>query len=150
MGKKKLQTLTGLMLCLFLLLGQVSAALSFTSLARGQQSGIHKPFVALITNKADWAEYWRHHAAIFHPTPPPPPVDFDRASLIAIHLGERRTGGYSLQILAVDERGGELVVSAVEHRPGPGTIVTQALTQPYEIIRIPRVEPGTRLRVEWN
>lgn len=150
MGMKSLLALSVLALCLFFTQVPAATAVSFTSLARGQQSGIQEPLVALITNKAAWSGHWRRHAAIFQPPPSPPPVDFSRESLIAVHLGERRTGGYGVRVTGVQQGPEGLLVTAVEERPGPGAIVTQALTQPYEIIRIPRVEPGSRVSVRWQ
>ncbi|MFZ5822918.1 MAG: protease complex subunit PrcB family protein [Bacillota bacterium] len=139
-----------LLLSLLLLAGcaRPAAALEFVTLARGHHSGIKEPTAVLITDQKGWEGHWRRHASIFVPPPPPPPVDFRTASVVALHLGERRTGGYSVIITAVKRADGALHVVAAERSPAPGSPVTMALTQPYHIIRVERVKPGTRLQVE--
>ncbi|MFZ5815158.1 MAG: protease complex subunit PrcB family protein [Bacillota bacterium] len=129
--------------------GRTAAALEFQTLARGYHSGITAREAVLITDRAAWESHWRRHAAIFMPPPPPPPVDFAEGAVVSVHLGERRSGGYGVAITGVRLEGGRLVVTAVESRPEPGAVVTMALTQPYQMVRIPRVKPGTRLQVEW-
>ena len=90
-------------------------------------------------------------------------VDFSRDMIIAIFLGQKRTGGYGINIVKAEESDGmellELpgtgiwdpgidevrkldsviyrrkkvfVIEYEEISPGPGSIVTQALTTPYE------------------
>lgn len=127
-----------------------AVGVDFTTLARGSHSGITAQTAALITDPAAWREHWGRHAALFVPPPPAPPVDFEAASVVVIHLGERRTGGYGVAVTRIDRVQSELRVSAVETRPAPGAVVTMALTQPYHIVRIARVKPGTRLTVEWG
>jgi hypothetical protein len=137
---------------LALLLAGCSAStrLEAETIARGSNSGIRGQVALLITAPEAWASHWRRHATIFVPPPSPPPFDFAKGSLVAIHLGERRTGGYSVTVTEIRQKGKELTVTAVERRPPPGAIVTMALTQPYQIVRIPPVKAGTRLRVDWQ
>lgn len=126
------------------------AAVEFQTLSQGTQSGIQEQTAVLIADPERWKAHWERHAKVFVPAPPPPPVDFDTSSLVAVHLGERRTGGYTVSIAAINREEGHLRVTAVERRPAPGAVVTMALTQPYHIVLIPRVEPGTVLAVTWE
>lgn len=139
-------------LLLLLLAGcaRPASALEFVTLARGSHSGITAPTAVLITDQKSWEAHWKRHASIFVPPPPPPPVDFGAASVVALHLGERRTGGYAVNVTAVKRADGALTVTARESRPAPGAAVTMALTQPYHIIRLDRVRPGTQLNIEWG
>lgn len=141
-----------LLLPLLLLAGctRPASALEFVTLARGSHSGITAPAAVLITDQKAWEAHWKRHASTFVPPPPAPPVDFETASVVALHLGERRTGGYSVAITAVKRTDEVLTVIAKESRPAPGAVVTMALTQPYHMIRLDRVKPGTRLKVEWG
>jgi hypothetical protein len=140
------------LLALLLMTGcSVSAQpLELQTIARGYNSGITERESVLITSSDEWADHWRRHASIFVPPPDPPPVDFASGAVVAVHLGERRTGGYSVRVADARLENGELKVTAVESRPAPGAITTQALTQPYHMVRLPRVAPGTRLRVDWQ
>lgn len=127
-----------------------SAQLEVETIARGFNSGIREQEAVLIRSPEAWAAHWQKHAAIFVPPPEPPPFDFAKGALVAVHLGERRTGGYSVSVTDIRRDGKRLKVTAVESRPAPDAIVTMALTQPYHMVRIPPVEPGTRLDVTWQ
>jgi hypothetical protein len=56
--------------------------------------------------------------------------------LAAVFQGQQSTGGYSVQITAIERRGDQLVVSATFGVPGPGAIVTQVLTSPAHVVSI--------------
>src|SRR5688572_32002 len=56
--------------------------------------------------------------------------------LIAVFQGEQRTGGYGIQVTAIERRGDQLVVSATFTEPKPDDIVTQALTSPAHVVSI--------------
>lgn len=139
-------------LLLLLLAGcaRPAGAVDFVTLARGSYSGVTAPTAVLITDQKAWQAHWKRHATIFVPPPPAPPVDFAGTSVVAIHLGERRTGGYGVTITGIKQVDDEIRVTALETRPAPGAVVTMALTQPYHMVRLPRVKPGSRLRVEWE
>lgn len=139
-----------ILLTLMLLGCSASAQLEMETIARGYYSGIRGQEAALITSTEAWAAHWARHAGIMLPPPKVPPVDFASHSLVAVHLGERRTGGYGVTITGLHQQGKALHVTAMESRPPEGAVVTQALTQPYHIVRIPRVKDGTQLQVRWE
>jgi len=56
--------------------------------------------------------------------------------LVAVFQGQQNTGGYSVQITAIERNGDQLVVRATFAVPGPGAIVTQALTSPAHVVSI--------------
>jgi hypothetical protein len=56
--------------------------------------------------------------------------------LVAVFQGQQNTGGYSIQITAIERRGDQLVVRAMFGVPGPGGIVTQVLTSPAHVVSI--------------
>jgi hypothetical protein len=62
----------------------------------------------------------------------PGKVDFDKHDLVIVALGERNTGGYSIEITSIQLVGGELAVTGQATRPGPDDAVTQAITYPYD------------------
>jgi hypothetical protein len=55
----------------------------------------------------------------------------------------RRTGGFSVHILGVEERDGVLYVRYRERAPRPDQFVTQALTAPYHVRVLPRLGAPT-------
>lgn len=56
--------------------------------------------------------------------------------LVAVFQGRQNTGGYSVSITAIERSGDRLVVRATFVAPGPGAIVTQALTSPAHVVSI--------------
>jgi hypothetical protein len=58
---------------------------------------------------------------------------FNGTAVVAAFLGQRRTGGYSVEITRSAD--GSLRIS--ESRPPQGAMTTQALTTPYKIVSVP-------------
>jgi hypothetical protein len=56
--------------------------------------------------------------------------------LVAAFQGQQNTGGYSIQITAIERNGDRLVVHATFGVPGPGAMVTQVLTSPAHVVSI--------------
>ena len=124
-------------------------ALSFSTLQKGANSGVAERKAVLMTDEAGWKANWVQANARQVPAPEAPALDFGQQSVVAVYMGEQRTGGYAIEITGVELVGGTLKVAVKQTRPGPGAIVTQALTQPFHMIRIPKVPAGTKLEVSW-
>ena len=77
---------------------------------------------------------------------PPPEVDFKKEMVLAVFIGEKRTGGYSVEIKSAVEENGKLVVTVSETAPKPDAIVTQALTSPFHLVAVKR----SALPVHWK
>ena len=52
---------------------------------------------------------------------------------LLVTYGKKRTGGYRVEITEVTVTSGKISVEVVFKRPGPGEIVTQAITYPYDL-----------------
>lgn len=71
-------------------------------------------------------------------------IDWGKEELVAIHLGTRNSGGYSVEVSSIKKvKPNEALVSWAELTPAKGVSHTQALTSPWTIVRLNR--PGTRL-----
>lgn len=57
-------------------------------------------------------------------------IDFDKQALVVIAVGERNTGGYSVQITDVVAEGGKVKVKWKEKTPPPGGFTIQVITYP--------------------
>lgn len=72
------------------------------------------------------------------------------ALYISVYAGEQRTGGYRVEIRSVEMLDGTVKVQAILHRPGPGAIVTQALTYPRAFARVNyQGEAVPKIQVQW-
>ncbi len=118
--------------------------IDFTTIARGTNSGYQSASQMVINNSEQWSNLWQQHTYNTEPPPPVPQVDFTPYSVVAVFAGEQPTGGYSVEILSVETSGSqtqEQLAIRVQHRqPGAGDFVTEALTYPYHIIRIPKID----------
>lgn len=114
-------------------------AQSFTTVARGAYSSFEKSGVKAVKTKAAWFALKDEGLADGHQTlPPAASIDFDREMFIVAAMGQRRTGGYAIEITQVVENDDALTVYYQLRTPASGSFVTQALTSPYHIIRLPK------------
>jgi protease stability complex PrcB-like protein len=87
----------------------------------------------------------------------PASVDFRKEGVLAVYMGQRPTGGYALALHdpAVPIAGGVGTVTVRFDEPPPGAMVTQVLTSPCLLLRIPKegirqlrvVDPAGTVRV---
>lgn len=115
------------------------------NLARGALSGVTEAKEEVIKTQAAWEKWWAKHSVQAPAAAPPPKVDFKREMVLAVTMGRRRTGGYSLEILGAETRGQRLRVTVRRQAPPPGAMVTQALTAPFHVVAVPRSD----LKVEF-
>lgn len=107
---------------------------------KGTNSGIVGKRLQVIRDSAEFSTFWSEHAAIFAPVPAQPAVDFSSNMLVAVFSGTKRSGGYSVDVIRVDEYP-DFVDVAVEHtEPGSSCVTTSALTQPHHVVSIPAIE----------
>ena len=71
-----------------------------------------------------------------------PQIDFTKNNVVALFMGEKRTGGYSIGIKKVTIEGNTAIVTSVETKPQEGN-VTMAITSPYCIALIPKTQKVT-------
>jgi hypothetical protein len=117
-----------------------AVAPAWTTIAQGRISGIDERREVVVRSAAEWDALWRQHSS----SGAAPAVDFSTEMVAAIFLGTRPTGGYSLDILSAAPLGGALIVEYTERRPGGDAIVTQVLTAPFHMIRLPRFDGPVR------
>lgn len=63
-------------------------------------------------------------------------VNFDKHRVVALFMGTRNTGGFSIGVSDVEVQGDTTYVMVKETGPEPGEMVTMALTNPYSIVKI--------------
>ena len=114
----------------------LQTAVPFTTIARGDQSGIERHREAIVRTAPEWQALWKEH----RPDEPPPRVDFSKSMALAVFLGFRSTAGYSVEITSIDRTAEGTVVTWKETRPGPQDITSQVLTFPFHIVRSERLD----------
>lgn len=105
--------------------------LDFTELERGQHAHGNDEHFELVTSTDRLAEVWRHIGDA------PPTVDFNHRSVIVLLMGQRNSGGHTVTVTSVEQRGGIFQVAVQFRVPGAGCMTTQALTSPYQVVSVP-------------
>ncbi len=120
--------------------------IDFTTIARGTDSSYLNVRQMAIRSLRRWSKVWQLHTCNTEPPPPIPQVDFSCYSVVAVFAGEKPTSGYSIKVIKVETNGSqtkglEAISISVRHRqPKAGDFVTEALTYPYHMIQIPKLD----------
>ena len=64
------------------------------------------------------------------------PNDIQTSNFLVLNMGEKTSGGYSIGIDTVVETDKNIVITIKETSPEPGTMVTQAFTNPFCVVKI--------------
>jgi len=102
----------------------------------GESGGTVPAPVVFVENKQDLSAETRTWVQNLHRTPGIHTRREGAYQHVLFALGERPTGGFRVQLEAVVEYPDHILVEAFEVIPGPGDIVTQALTYPYLLVTI--------------
>jgi hypothetical protein len=106
-----------------------SNSVQLKTLAEGFHSSITDPFVAVIRDDETYSQLRK-----MEPNLPKLEPDFFQSNVVvAAFLGERNTGGYSVEI----SREGVGGIRLVEKKPGKGMMVPQMITSPFKIVACP-------------
>lgn len=104
-------------------------------LARGNNAAVSSFTVQVATTQA--AANALYAQAYGRQTSVPAAPGVSGSTLVGVFLGQRTTGGYSVQVTGASVNGSALTLTVHVTSPGPGSITTQALTSPWTIVRVP-------------
>jgi PrcB C-terminal len=119
---------------------KVETRLSIATVDKGYRSGIRGPLQTAIRDQDEWTVFWKQHSSIDTSPALAPTVHFDREIVVGIFLGEKSTGGYEVEIVRAERRDSSLYFYYREESPPPGAMVTQALTQPFHLVRVAKYQ----------
>ena len=107
------------------------SSIPFRIIAQGSDSPIHAHHELIIRMPGVWDFVWRKHA-----NSAPPEIDFRREIVIAIFAGRQATAAAVLQIAAVVEEDGSIVVRYHADTVQATTLTSSSPTSPFVIIAI--------------
>lgn len=116
----------------------------------GQSSRVEGAMTRILVSEADFQTYWAKSMGE-SPQSAPRGIDWVKEQLVAIHLGQRSSGGFAVRVHSIKrEQSSNLVIEFVETTPAKGSANTMALTSPWVIVRMNRTagNPIFRGRVE--
>ena len=114
----------------------------FATVDKGSRSGVRERKFVVIKTSQEWEALWRAHRSGTSPDKPAPALDIQSEMILAVFAGEKKTGGYGIEILRIEEDGAARSLNAFvrETSPAPSAIVIQMLTQPYHIVKLRKVD----------
>ncbi len=110
---------------------------STSVLASSGYTGFDGSVRAVLGDVQTWAVVWNEFVGSIQPKPSLPAVDFTADWVLVVALGSRPTGGYGIRVDSVANHGGT-VVYVTTIAPGPLCAVTQLVTSPAQLVRLPR------------
>ena len=124
------------------------APVTVTTIVGGiEPLGPTKPEEKVFRDTASWKAFWEKARGYLPPELRK--IDFEKEVVIAVLAGEKRTGGWKIEVAKVERTPeGGLLVTVREKGPAPGAITTQALTYPYHIVCVPRPSGEIRFKRE--
>lgn len=110
------------------------AAVNFTDLASGAQARATGLSAQVATTQTEASALYAQ--AYGRQTSVPTAASVGNSTIVAVFLGQRPTGGYSVKVVNAVVNGGVLTLVVQVKTPGPGSMVTQALTSPWTMVRV--------------
>jgi hypothetical protein len=122
------------------------ARIPFLTAEKGYRSGIKERRFVVIRTEEEWERLWTLHKSTVSPAPKVPAVDFQQEMILAVFSGDRRTGGYGIEIQKIEEdpERGQLSVYFLETEPPPRSMVIQAFNQPCHLVRTEKINLPAR------
>ena len=102
--------------------------------AVANSSSISKPNTELIVNSHRFVELYLVSDLYSQKTEPI--IDFDKKSVLAIHLGEKPSSGHQVKVTSLEDKGSKVVVNYEAISPSEGCVVDASLTYPYCFVSI--------------
>lgn len=107
------------------------SALAIRRIGQWSTTGVTAPARLIIRDDSSYAEFWN---SLGPGAGARPAVDFSRDIVIAAAAGQQSTGGHTIEVQHVTRVGDGLAIQVLETTPAEGCNVTQALTQPVDVV----------------
>jgi len=115
--------------------------------APAQYSGLTFATRTVVADSATFEALWRKAFASPGDALPPPAVDWAREKVVFAGLGNRPSGGYSVGVIAAERIGDEVRITIETTTPGRNCMAATVLTQPVDVVSIPRPQAGVMIRL---
>ena len=119
--------------------GSAGTPIQIRRIGQYSQSSITEPQRLVIRDDASYERFWSSLGFGGER----PVVDFSRDVVIAVAGGQRSTGGYSIAVDRVVRSGSSATVEVVETTPGKDCMMTQAMTQPVDVVVVAAADART-------
>lgn len=107
-----------------------------TNVLRGEDGAMNEGYGGVITNQQTWEEFWGKLHANKLPIPKTPKIWFGNEVIVYCVSGRRPTGGYHMVVKEAIAESQWILIKCYEYTPHPTEFVSQAMTQPYHVVRL--------------
>jgi hypothetical protein len=108
---------------------------TFNSLYQGNFCSVLTKAEYAIRDVEQWNQLWNQAGMNYQPK-----IDFSSQMVIGIFMGEKSSGGYSIEITKIASTPNSLEVYIQESEPEPMSLVASVLTQPYHIVQTAKTD----------
>jgi hypothetical protein len=119
-------------------LPRAGTVIAFETIAGDIHSGIAEGKTAVVKDAATFTKLWAEHGKFRIPPPDAPQVDFSRQMVLAVFDGARPNGCHSMAVTHVGSAGDRIVVDYQEFDRSAGSVCTQALVEPMQMVVVER------------
>ncbi len=105
------------------------------TLVKSNQSGYQEEGRHVIDNQEDWDNLWTLASEDELPA-----VNFEEEMVLAVFMGMRSTGGYSIEMVEIIEKDEVIEVMIEETVPGEDDMVAMVITYPEHIVKIEKTD----------
>jgi hypothetical protein len=124
--------------CGFAQIGGAPQGIVWRTVMMGERSAVKTQSVLVMESEGAFQTYWTRNTGN-PPETAPKTIDWAKQKLVAVHLGERPTTGYSLLVTGITRNlDGNAVISVLERAPTPGQFVGQTITSPFALLAVDR------------
>jgi len=126
-------------------LTMASKVLQFTTVEQGSNSHLTTATTETCRTHDELNSLWQRHHGNADPVPSAlDTINFDSNMVLFVSLGDKPNGGYGIEVESVTEDESEIVLTCLTSNPSPFDMLTMAITQPYEILTVPKSDKPVR------
>ncbi|MFD0862410.1 protease complex subunit PrcB family protein [Sungkyunkwania multivorans] len=114
----------------------ISQEKKYEVLVQDASGGPVEPQILVIKEPKALQDFYIKINMTRRPGYPLPNIDFDKEMVVILCMGQKNTGGYSIDIDSVEELEGTRRIWVRENGPGPNDMATMALTEPFCIVKM--------------
>lgn len=112
-----------------------ATSVTYTVLAQGERSSVRERKNYHITTDYQLRELWK----LITTNTPPPSIDFETESVIAVFAGRKPTAGYEIAITRVEDTDKRMVsIEIVE--PGISCLAVEVESTPFQVLKLAKTD----------
>jgi hypothetical protein len=119
--------------------GEEETVLAFEVIHSGPYTSVTEKKEFHASNNDEYMKLMNEIYADLDQMPKIPEVDFSKNDVGAVFMGQKSSGGYSINFDKIIKRSGAVSCNIYETSPGKGCMLTQGITYPYEIVKTPKL-----------